>query len=144
VHFCLNFWLEGFPREIHHEFANGLPQRPDHPSKTSPIVTMSYCPSSIYAFSDAELHGTDADPDRFNFLTFLATAQALQIEFLPIAWDVARGFIGKGGTSKIRQALINLDTSFAFKICRDHRKSERRDDPSEEKVSAWAVKVKSE
>src|SRR6185436_9668785 len=88
------------------------------------LISMSYFPSSLYSFSGLDIRVTPPDPDKFNFLSFLATAQALQIEFLPIAWDVARGFIGEGGTSRIRQTLVNIDTSFAFKVSRNHDRSE--------------------
>lgn len=74
----------------------------------------------------AEVHATAAEPDKFNFLSFLATAQALQIEFLPIAWDAARGVVGTGGTSRIHQALVNLDTSFAFKAYHKLNKTEEQ------------------
>lgn len=75
--------------------------------------------------SGAEVSEIEADPERFNFLAFLATAQALEIEFLPMAWD-ASGAIGAGGTSRIHQTLANLDTSFAFKTYRTHNKTEEQ------------------
>lgn len=50
-----------------------------------------------------------------NFITFLATAQRLQIPFLPITWQTQRPIVAKGGTSEINQAQINLETSFVFK-----------------------------
>ncbi|CZR68796.1 uncharacterized protein PAC_18696 [Phialocephala subalpina] len=64
-----------------------------------------------------ELQGAEPDPAEFNFLSFLATAQALQIEFLPIVRDAAREAIGTGATSQIHEAPVDLDTSFAFKAC---------------------------
>lgn len=76
--------------------------------------------------SGAEVQVSVAEPDKFNFLSFLAVAQALKIEFLPIAWDSARETIGGGGTSQIRQSLVNLDTSFAFKTYRKRIKSHQR------------------
>ncbi|EJP60700.1 serine/threonine protein kinase Japonica Group [Beauveria bassiana ARSEF 2860] len=75
--------------------------------------------------SGAEICEIEADPERFNFLSFLATAQALKVEFLPIAWD-ASGAIGAGGTSMIHQTLVNLDTSFAFKTYRKRDKTEEQ------------------
>ncbi|EJP61144.1 uncharacterized protein BBA_09919 [Beauveria bassiana ARSEF 2860] len=75
--------------------------------------------------SGAEISKIEADPDRFNFLSFLATAQALEIEFLPIAWD-ASGAIGTGGTASIHQTPVNLDTSFAFKTYRKQHKTEEQ------------------
>lgn len=72
--------------------------------------------------SGAEVRTEMVEPNRFNFLSFLATAQALGIEFLNIAWDAARGVVGTGGTSRIHQALLNLDTSLAFKTY--HRRNQ--------------------
>ncbi|KAJ3486615.1 hypothetical protein NLG97_g6579 [Lecanicillium saksenae] len=57
---------------------------------------------------------TEASLGRFDFLSFLATAQALEIGFLAMAWD-ASGSFAAGGTSTIHQTLVNLDTNFAFK-----------------------------
>ena len=51
----------------------------------------------------------------YDFLDFLGAAQSLKIDFLPITWQPALHSVGEGGTAKIRQALINLQTSFAFK-----------------------------
>lgn len=59
--------------------------------------------------------GLHASPDEFNILSFLATAQSLNIEFLPIIWDAARDTIGAGGTSSVTQSLANRSTSLAFK-----------------------------
>jgi hypothetical protein len=59
-------------------------------------------------------------------LSFLATAQALQIESLSILWDSARGVIGTGGASSINQALINLDTNFALKDYHKRNKTEEQ------------------
>jgi hypothetical protein len=64
-----------------------------------------------------------AEPEKFNFLSFLATAQALQIAFLPIAWDPKRKVLGTGATSRVHQLLVNLDTSFAFKIYHERNKT---------------------
>jgi hypothetical protein len=66
--------------------------------------------------SSAQVHETEAEPDKFNFLSFLAIAQALQIEFLPIVKDLGQEAIGIGGTSTIHESLVNVDTSFAFKV----------------------------
>lgn len=76
--------------------------------------------------SGAEVRGTAAEPERFNFLSFLATAQALQIQFLPIVWETGRGLAGTGGTSIIQQSLLSLDTSFAFKTYHKRNQSEHQ------------------
>jgi hypothetical protein len=52
---------------------------------------------------------------RCDFLSFLGIAQSLKIDFLPITWQPALDTIGHGGTAEIRQTLINIQTSFAFK-----------------------------
>jgi hypothetical protein len=72
--------------------------------------------------SGPELLGSETNSDKFNFLSFLATAQALQIELLPITWEAARQDIGSGGTSRINEALVNLNTSFAFKRVHEESK----------------------
>lgn len=51
-----------------------------------------------------------------DFVTFLAVAQKLDIDFLPINWQPALSEIGEGGTAGIRQSLISLQMSFAFKV----------------------------
>jgi len=50
-----------------------------------------------------------------NFLTFLAIAQRLKIDFLHITWHPAMDRVGEGGTAEIRQSLVNVQTNFAFK-----------------------------
>jgi len=65
----------------------------------------------------------------YNFITFLAAAQKLQIPFLPITWQPKRQLLGTGGTSQINQALVNVQTSFAFKRVAD---SDKLDKPEKE------------
>lgn len=69
------------------------------------------------------------DTSPCNFITFLAAAQALGVAFLPITWQPKRISLGEGGTGQISQALLTVETSFAFK-----RVSERdkRNTPEEE------------
>lgn len=55
----------------------------------------------------------------YNLITFLAIAQKLEIDFLPIIWQPALSKVGAGGTAEIRQSLIHLQMSFAFKIVHD-------------------------
>jgi hypothetical protein len=45
----------------------------------------------------------------------IALAQRLGLSFLPITWQVALGQMGSGGQADIYQAIINVQTSFAFK-----------------------------
>jgi hypothetical protein len=54
-----------------------------------------------------------------DFITFLAVAQKLDISLLPITWQSARGLAGLGGTAKINQALIDIQTTLAFKCVKD-------------------------
>lgn len=58
------------------------------------------------------------EPGRYNFLSFLAVVQELEIEFLPLSWDNDQDVIGIGGTGRIQQSAMNIDTSFAFKTYR--------------------------
>jgi serine/threonine protein kinase len=66
----------------------------------------------------AVLAAAAAEPPstRSDFLyTFLALAQNLWIDFLPVTWQPELDAIGKGATAEIRQSLVNLQTGFAFK-----------------------------
>lgn len=76
--------------------------------------------------SGAEVCGTKAEPDRCNFLAFLATAQAFGIELLPLAWDAGRGVIGAGGSARIQQALVDINTSLAFKTYHSRDRTEEQ------------------
>ncbi|KAJ0108132.1 hypothetical protein J7T55_007251 [Diaporthe amygdali] len=50
-----------------------------------------------------------------SFLSFLAVAQSLKIDILPLTWDAGRNDIGSGATARVMEALINIHTRFAFK-----------------------------
>lgn len=50
-----------------------------------------------------------------DFITFLGIAQSLRIDFLPITWQYGLKNIGEGATGEVREALLDKDTSFAFK-----------------------------
>ena len=50
-----------------------------------------------------------------DLVSFLAVAQKLKIDFLPITWQPALEELGEGGTARIRQSLVTLRLSFAFK-----------------------------
>jgi hypothetical protein len=77
--------------------------------------------SLIYSAASGRLSRSDAlarsvtTDLHYDFLTFLAIAQHLNIDFLPITWQPALAKVGNGGTAEIRQALVNLQMSFAFK-----------------------------
>ena len=76
--------------------------------------------------SHLELHSNSYEP--IDLITFIAVAQKLNIRFLPITWQGARGSIGRGGTSNISQAVVNEDTSFAFKRIAERDKVHESDD----------------
>lgn len=78
----------------------------------------------------------------YNLITFLAIAQKLEIDFLPITWQPALSEVGTGGTAEIRQSLIHLQMSFAFKVIKDAKRIEKIDEtqrPSEVKSRFWAL-----
>lgn len=58
------------------------------------------------------LHIKGLHPD---FLSFIAVAQGLNVEFLPTTWEPARGQLGEGTSGRVYQSNISNDTSLAFK-----------------------------
>ncbi|EPS40005.1 hypothetical protein H072_6312 [Dactylellina haptotyla CBS 200.50] len=60
-----------------------------------------------------------ANQTEHGLLSFLATAQSNEVDFLPMSWQPEMGGIGGGGTSNIQQSFMNLNLSYAFK--RIHR-----------------------
>ena len=54
----------------------------------------------------------DGEPD---LISFLSLVQKEDVNLLPITWQPALQSVGFGGTAEIKQSLINLQTSFAFK-----------------------------
>ena len=63
--------------------------------------------SSLKIKGPAEVHSS--------FLAFLAVAQTLNFDFLPITWQPELDVVGQGATARIWQALVNLQMTFAFK-----------------------------
>lgn len=62
--------------------------------------------------------------DNADFLSILALAQRLRIDFLPIVWHPEIETIGAGATAEIRQALISVQMGLAFKrIKRDREQT---------------------
>jgi hypothetical protein len=51
----------------------------------------------------------------YGFIALLALTQRLEIDMLPTTWQASLGNIGQGGQAEINQALVNVQTSFAFK-----------------------------
>jgi hypothetical protein len=74
----------------------------------------SFWKSGIFSQS-AALAKVVAPDLHYDFISFLGVAQRLGIDFHPITWQPALDKVGEGGTADIRQALINLQMSFAFK-----------------------------
>ena len=74
------------------------------------------------------------DYSDYGFIAVLGLAQRLNIDLLPITWQAPLGPIGQGGQGEINQALVNLQTSFAFK-CFDHARS----DPFRETIQEIVV-----
>lgn len=72
----------------------------------------SFISSSVLFDSAAPANAPQIDT---NFISFLAAAQRLKIDFLPISWQPALDTLGSGATAEIRQALVSLQMSFAFK-----------------------------
>lgn len=69
-----------------------------------------------YTFSEEAHQSADSASNKeYDFLDFLGVAQSLKIDFLPITWQSALDNVGEGGSAEIRQALINLQMTFAFK-----------------------------
>jgi Protein tyrosine and serine/threonine kinase len=62
--------------------------------------------------------------EEYDFLDFLGVAQSLKIDFLPIQSQPALDKVGKGGTANILQALVNAQTTFAFKHLKSPRLAE--------------------
>lgn len=50
-----------------------------------------------------------------DFLSFLAVVQELGLDMLPITWNDGLNSIGFGGTAVLREAMVDLKKSFAFK-----------------------------
>ena len=72
--------------------------------------------------SDSAVLSEQPVDTQYDFITFLAVVQRAQISILPITWQSALQPIGTGATSNINEALINLQTSFAFKCASDKQK----------------------
>ena len=80
----------------------------------------------VISSGDASLTFNAERESSIDFLSILGIAQKLDIDFLPITWQPALDTAGDGATAEIRQSLINVQTSFAFK--RYKRRWEPRSD----------------
>ncbi|RYP90028.1 hypothetical protein DL770_003873 [Monosporascus sp. CRB-9-2] len=52
---------------------------------------------------------------RFNFISFLAVSQRLEVPLLHVTWDPWRQLVGAGHSGRIAEAPLSLELSFAFK-----------------------------
>jgi hypothetical protein len=64
-----------------------------------------------------------------DFITVLAVAQKYEIDMLPLTWQVVleAGKAQEGGTSKINERVVDLQTSFAFKCIKTKEKEEHQE-----------------
>ena len=76
----------------------------------------------LFQFSDASLQIERANGNEYNFITFLAVIQKLQVGILPITWQAALAPIGAGATSTVKEAAFDIETSLAFKCVSDKQK----------------------
>ncbi|KAI1119912.1 kinase-like domain-containing protein [Nemania abortiva] len=88
----------------------------------SPILDLPLLPlaANLSTFENPRLFSsnllnTPDNPISCNLITFLSAVQDLKLEILPLQWQSTRRLIGKGGTSQISQAVVNPETSIAFK-----------------------------
>jgi hypothetical protein len=88
-------------------------QELDKQAETSATLTSYY--KSGRLFSSVSAAETPPSELSLNFLTFLAVSQRRGIDYLPITWLPGLESVGSGSTADIRQSLINLQLSFAFK-----------------------------
>ena len=89
--------------------------------------------------SKVKISCSSSTKSQHNLLSFLATAQALRIELLPITWQSARPQLGGGATSSINEALADLHTSFIFKRIRG---SEKREESNEGIFGVFTNEIK--
>ncbi|KAL3461680.1 kinase-like domain-containing protein [Aspergillus heterothallicus] len=66
-------------------------------------------------------------PADVNIITFITVVQQMRIPFLPLTWQATLDPLGRGGTSQVSQALVNLETSFAFKRVAEKDRLEKSD-----------------
>ena len=52
----------------------------------------------------------------YGFIDTIALLQRLGVEFLPVTYQAALGLLGGGGQADVYQAIVNVQTSFAFKL----------------------------
>src|SRR5579871_4374586 len=81
-------------------------------------------PSSPKLHLDLVAQRQERPGENADFLSILALAQRLRIDFLPIVWHPEIETIGTGATAEIHQALISVQMGLAFKrIKRDREQT---------------------
>jgi Protein tyrosine and serine/threonine kinase len=71
--------------------------------------------TKVFGSSARLVHASEQYAE-YGFIAVLGLAQRLHVRFLPITWQAALDQIGKGGQARINEALVNVQTSFAFKL----------------------------
>lgn len=73
--------------------------------------------ASLLSFSPSASIGAAAHAEAgdYSLVTILALAQRLHIDLLPLTWQAALGSLGEGGQSIVKQALVAIQSSLAFK-----------------------------
>lgn len=84
------------------------------PASSDETLCFAYSTSGVSS-EPASLIDPDASSQHYDLISFLATAQKLGVHFSNITWQPALQAFGLGGTAEIRQSLVNLQTSIAFK-----------------------------
>lgn len=68
-----------------------------------------------YTSVDAKTTWRMKSTGHFDLVSFLSAVQNCAVDILPLTWREAEDPLGRGGTAVVNQALVNLETSFAFK-----------------------------
>ena len=84
------------------------------PSGHTPIDGNRVSRSSSFIDESSDHHYVYNEAHK-NLIYFLAIAQTFKLDLLPITWQPALESLGHGGTATVNQALMSVQTSFAFK-----------------------------
>jgi len=85
--------------------------------------TASFLPSYLSSssiFQSTGCSNAGFENSRYDICLFLAVAQRLNIDFLPITWQPALECLGTGATGNVNQSLINVQLALAFKRVHVH------------------------
>jgi hypothetical protein len=94
-------------------------------SKLSTSSTSSHVSGLIAYTTSGEAHQSSCATSNkeYDFLDFLGVAQSLKLDLLPFTWQPGLDTFAEGGTAEIRQALVNVRLTFAFKHLKRPRSS---------------------